>query len=317
VFRTRALGTTADMVVTDGTVIVAAAEILRRELERIDRVASRFRPDSELSRLNALAGRCTAVSPDLFEAVSVALAMAEATGGLVDPTVGRAMSELGYDRDFDEVRAGRDGALPSAGPVPGWRSVTLERAHFRVGLPPNTALDLGATAKALAADRAAGEVARQLGCGVLVSLGGDAAVAGPAPIEGFPIAIADTCISPSHDEVVAVTSGGLASSGIGLRQWRLGPNLVHHIVDPRTGLPAATCWRTVSATAASCVEANAATTAAVVMGAPAAEWLTRAGIPARLVALDGRVFRTPGWPDAPEPTPTANRLERCDSGVQW
>jgi thiamine biosynthesis lipoprotein len=314
-------------------VIVAAAEILRRELERIDRVASRFRPDSELSRLNALAGRCAEVSPDLLEAVSVALAMSEATGGLVDPTVGRAMTDLGYDRDFDEVRDGRDGILPSPGPVPGWRSITLERANSRVGLPPNTALDLGATAKALAADRAADEVARQLGCGVLVSLGGDAAVAGPAPTEGFPIAIADTCISPSRHEVVAITSGGLASSGIGMRQWRFGPSLVHHIVDPQTGLPAATCWKTVSATAASCVEANAATTAAVVMGASAPEWLARRGIPARLVALDGRIVRTPGWPDAPEPpaaleptaapeptgarapTAAADRAASCDSGA--
>jgi thiamine biosynthesis lipoprotein len=287
------------MVVTDGTVLVAAAEILRDELERIDRVASRFRPDSELSRLNAVAGRCATVSPDLLEAIDVALRMAEATDGLVDPTVGIAMVHLGYDCDFDDVRGGRDGDLPAAGPVPGWRSVVLDAANSRVRLPPRTALDLGATAKALAADRAAADVARQLGCGVLVSLGGDAAVAGPAPDGGFAIAIADTCTSTSPDEAVAVTSGGLASSGIGVRHWRLGASQVHHIVDPATGLPADTCWRTVSATAATCVEANAATTAAMVMGAPAVDWLARAGIPARLVAHDGEVVRTPGWPEAP------------------
>ena len=288
------------MVVTDGNVLVAAAEILCRELERIDRVASRFRPDSELSRLNAVAGRCATVSADLLEAIDVALAMAEATHGLVDPTVGRAMTDLGYDRDFSEVRGGRDGVLPTARPVPGWRSVTLDAPNRRVGLPPHTALDLGATAKALASDRAAAEVARQLKCGALVSLGGDAAVAGPAPAGGFAIAIADTCTSTAPDEAVAVTSGGLASSGIGVRQWRLGSHQVHHIVDPSTGLPAPTCWRTVSATAATCVEANAATTAAVVMGEPAIEWLAGAGIPARLVTLDGEVVRTPGWPEAPE-----------------
>jgi FAD:protein FMN transferase len=300
VFRTRALGTAAEMVVTDSAVLVAAAEILLGELERIDRVASRFRPDSELSRLNAAAGRCVTVSADLFEAVEAAFAMAEATGGLVDPTVGKAMTELGYDRDFDEIRHGRDGDLPSAGPVPGWRSVTFDRANSRVGLARGTALDLGATAKALAADRAAAAVTQQLGCGVLVSLGGDAAVAGPAPDDGFAIAIADTCTSAAPDESIAITSGGLASSGIGMRQWRLGSRRVHHIVDPATGLPASTCWRTVSATAATCVEANAATTSAVVMGAPAVDWLICLGIPARLVTLDGEVVRTPGWPYPPE-----------------
>jgi FAD:protein FMN transferase len=299
-FRTKALGTTAEMVVTDGTAVVAAAEILRRELERIDRVASRFRPDSELTRLNEQAGRCVAVSTDLFEAIEVALAMAGATDGLVDPTVGVAMSDLGYDRDFDEVRHGREGDLPAPAPIPGWRSVSLDPSHLRVGVPPHAALDLGATAKALAADRAADAVARQLGCGVLVSLGGDVAVAGPAPDGGFAIAIADACTSTTPDEAVAVTSGGLASSGIGVRRWRLGSRLVHHIVDPATGLPATTCWRTVSATAATCVEANAATTAAVVMGQRGAEWLEHAGFPARLVALDGRVVRTSQWPDGAE-----------------
>ncbi len=297
------------MVVTDGTVLVAAADILCRELERIDRVASRFRRDSELTRLNEQAGHGATVSADLFEAIDVAIAMAQATDGLVDPTVGVAMNDLGYDRDFDEVRAGRDGVLPKPRPIPGWRSVMLDPSNLRVGLPPRTALDLGATAKALAADRAAAAVARQLGCGVIVSLGGDAAVAGPAPGDGFAIAIADTCSSTTPDEAVAVRSGGLASSGIVVRQWRLGSRLVHHIVDPATGLPAATCWRTVSATAATCVEANAATTAAVVMGAPATDWLASAGIPARLVAMDGRVVRTPGWPDTPVPPEAPRRSD--------
>ncbi|MGA2474128.1 MAG: FAD:protein FMN transferase [Acidimicrobiales bacterium] len=300
VFRTRALGTIAELVVTDGGALIAASELLQLELERIDRVASRFRDDSELSRLNAGAGAETQVSADLLEAIEVALAMAEATGGLVDPTVGLAMGRLGYDRDFSEVLPGVDGHLPPAQAAPGWRSVSVDPGRRVVGVPVDTALDLGATAKALAADRAAATIHNRLGCGVLVSLGGDAAVAGPTPAGGFAIGIADTCTSPTASEAVGISSGGLASSGIGVRQWRLGTHQVHHILDPATCLPSAPCWRTVSTTAATCVQANAASTAAIVLGERAVAWLEGLGLPARLVRVDGSVAYSSGWP-VPEP----------------
>ena len=103
-YRTRGAGHHAELVVTDGGALVAASELLDRELARIDRVASRFRSDSELSRLNAAAGAEVRCSAGLFEAIEVALAMAAATDGLVDPTVGLAMNRLGYDRDFADVR---------------------------------------------------------------------------------------------------------------------------------------------------------------------------------------------------------------------
>ncbi len=295
VYSTRALGSIAELV-TDSGAIFAASEMLEQELERIDLVASRFRSDSELSRLNAAAGSEVVVSPDLFEAIDVALEMAEATDGLVDPTVGAAMNLLGYDRDFAAVVAGVDGELPLERAVPGWRSVALDRSRRAVGLMADTCLDLGATAKALAADRAAATIYSRLKCGVLVSLGGDASAAGPAPDGGFVIGIADTCTSPVPAEAIAISSGGLASSGIGVRHWRLGSHQVHHIVDPATGLSAAPCWRTVSVAAATCVQANAASTAAMVLGERAVDWLEHHRLPARLVRLDGTVVYTPGWP---------------------
>jgi len=296
VFRTRALGTIADLVVSDGSALVAASELLELELERIDRVASRFRNDSELSRLNALAGSAVEASADLLEAIVVALAMAAATEGLVDPTVGVAMTRLGYDRDFSLVLPGVEGALPLAQAAPGWRSVLVDPKRSLVTIPEGTALDLGATAKALAADRAATTIHRRLGCGALVSLGGDAATAGPAPAGGFGIGIADTCTSPTASETVTIFSGGLASSGIGVRQWRLGAHRVHHIVDPTTCLPATSCWRTVTTTAATCVQANAASTAAIVLGERAVDWLEGLRLPARLERDDGDVVYTSGWP---------------------
>ncbi len=301
VYRTHALGTIAE-VVTDADALFEASEMLVAELERIDRVASRFRHDSELSQLNAAAGTEVVVSDDLFEAIDVALAMAAATDGLVDPTVGNTMNRLGYDRDFAQVLHGVAGDLPPEEATPGWRSVSVDPGRHTVRLAGHTAIDLGATAKALAADRAAAIIHRALGCGVLVSLGGDAAAAGQAPEGGFVIGVADTCTSPSPTERVAIWSGGLASSGVGVRHWRLGTHEVHHIVNPATGLSAAPCWRTVSTAAANCVEANAASTAAIVLGAHAVDWLEDHGLPARLVALDGTVVYTEGWP-IPESDP--------------
>ncbi len=281
---------------TDGNALVAASELLEGELARIDRVASRFRCDSELSRLNAAAGTEVGVSADLLAAIDVALAMATATDGLVDPTVGLAMNRLGYDRDFADVRGGVDGELPPMGAVPGWRSVAIDRPRRTVRLARDSALDLGATAKAWAADCAAATISTRFGCGALVSLGGDVATAGPAPAGGFAVGIADTCTAPQATEAVSISTGGLATSGIGVRQWRLGAHQVHHILDPATGLPAGPCWRTVSVTAANCVQANAASTAAIILGARAVEWLEGLGLPARLVRLDGTVSCTSGWP---------------------
>jgi thiamine biosynthesis lipoprotein len=206
------------------------------------------------------------------------------------------MNRLGYDRDFAQVRPGVDGNLPPKRAVPGWRSVSVDAGRRTVRLPAQTSLDLGATAKALAADRAAATIHEALGCGVLVSLGGDASAAGPAPVGGYNIGIADACTSAAPAEAIAISSGGLASSGIGVRHWRLGAHQVHHIVDPATGLSAAPCWRTVSAAAATCVQANAASTAAMVLGERAVNWLEDRGLPARLVRLDGTVVYTEGWP---------------------
>ncbi|HEY6429540.1 MAG TPA: FAD:protein FMN transferase [Acidimicrobiales bacterium] len=295
VYQTRALGTVAQLV-TDADALFEASEILERELEHVDRVANRFRRDSDLSRLNADAGSEVVVSHDLFEAIDVALAMAAATDGLVDPTVGGAMNRLGYDRDFSDVFPRVDGELPPVHAVPGWRSVFVDPDRRAVRLSAHTALDLGATAKAQAADRAAASIYTGLGCGVLVSLGGDVSAAGPAPVGGFVIGIADSCTSSAPAETVAILSGGLASSGVGVRQWRLGSHQVHHIVDQATGLSALPCWRTVSTAAVNCVQANAASTAAMVLGEHAVDWMEDRGLPARLVRLDGSLVYTKGWP---------------------
>ncbi|MFE1291804.1 FAD:protein FMN transferase [Streptomyces sp. NPDC058751] len=292
------LGTTAVLLVTNPDALATAESVLRAELAAVDLTCSRFRPDSELTRVNANAGNPTTVSERFAEALQAALRAARLTDGAVDPTVGRAMTTLGYDRTFTSLRPGDTRPLPPALPAPGWRRIVFAPRSRRLRLPRHTHLDMGATAKALTADRAADRAAAATGCGVLVSLGGDLAVAGPAPDGGWRIALADDHAQPitSCGTAVAVTGGALATSGIRARTWHRAGRTLHHIVDPATGEPAAPVWRTVTVAAATCVDANTASTAAIVLGDRAVDWLRRTALPARLVGLHGNVVRLCGWP---------------------
>ena len=296
------LGTTADLVVTDGARLDDAVELLRAELAALDLACSRFRADSEISRLHEQAGRPVRVGPLLAEALGVALEAARSTDGLVDPTVGSAVRALGYDTDFasiarDDDRTDRfDQTFVAA---PGWWRVALDANEGFVLLPRGVQLDLGATAKAWAADRAASMIAEVLGMGVLVSLGGDIAIGGEVPEGGWPVRICDDHAAPSDlaAPTVRLESGAIATSSTAVRSWRRRGREVHHIVDPRTGDVPAAVWRTVTVAASTCVEANTASTAAVILGVQAPAWLAERELPARLVACDGTVRTLGGWPD--------------------
>jgi FAD:protein FMN transferase len=293
-----AIGTTATVVVQDPAHADEAACTLAAELRTIDATCSRFRPDSELQSLHAEAGRTVAVSTLLFEALSVACDAAERTGGAVDPTVGNALAALGYDTDLDEVRARAPGPPQALGRVAGYQHVQLDPRQRTVRIPRGVRLDLGSTAKAWAADRAAARIARRIGAGALVSLGGDVAVAGPPPSGGWAIGVARASSTPpaQADQVVAIRRGGLASSGTTTRTWKAGDRAVHHIVDPRTGDCVEPYWDVVSATGSSCVEANIVTTAAIVWGERALGELPRFGQAVRLVRGNGEVISVNGWP---------------------
>jgi thiamine biosynthesis lipoprotein len=289
VYRSTRWSTTVELVVTEPRAVAPATAILEHQLDRVEQVASRFRADSELHwlhhRVAKEPSRTHMVSEDLFEAVTLA----------VDPTVGEALRAIGYDRDFSELVDGTDGSLPAPQAIPGWQTITVDRENRAIGLLPGTVLDLGATAKAWAADRAARAIADELGCGTLVSLGGDVAVRN-APAQGFTVGIADVTGDNNTAVKVQITSGGLATSGIGRRHWRLGPYRVHHLIDPDTGLPVDPFWTTVSVAAGSCVDANTASTAAMIKGATAEAWLEERALPARLVRTDGTTRTVADWP---------------------
>jgi thiamine biosynthesis lipoprotein len=294
-----ALGTTAVVVVVDPSGLDAARAAVEDELAAIDAACSRFRDDSELARVNASAGRTVHVGRLLLEALRVALRASDATDGIVSPTLGRPLRLAGYDRDFRLVAHrdadGFEARFEALAP----QRVELDEERATVRISPGVELDLGATAKALAADRSVRAAHESAGCGVLVSLGGDVAVVGDAPPDGWSVRIADdhAAALDGAGPVVALFGGGLASSGTTVRRWRSADAELHHIVDPRTGRPAGTPWRTVSVAAASCVDANVASIAAVVLGDAAPAWLAERRLPARLVARDGGAVCIAGWPE--------------------
>ena len=299
----RALGTLVQLVVTEPSALASARQLLEADLAEVDAACSRFRADSEI--MTVVAGRPAQVSPLLAEAIAVALRAARLTDGDVDPTVGAAMSAVGYDRDFDYIKPNGPPLALTIKQVPGWREVRLDGQTLI--MPAGVQLDLGATAKAWAADRSAARIARQAGCGVLVSLGGDIAVAGPAPPGGWRIRVQDVTGAPGEPPagpyaLIAIRDGGLATSSTAARRWQRGGDVLHHILDPRTSLPAEPVWRTVSVTAGSCADANAASTAAVIRGRGALGWLAGLGLPSRLVDATGVVFTVAGWPSDAETT---------------
>lgn len=283
--------TTARLVVTRPEALDDARRIVDGILADVELASSRFRGDAEVRRLRG--GRPTTVSPMLADLLTEALNAARSTGGAVDPTVGGTLSDLGYDRDITLLDLTGERPVARVRRTPGWGSVALD--GDRLTLPEGVELDLGATAKAVAADRCARAVHDRLGTGVLLSLGGDIATAGSPRDHDWQVLVQDTEKDPAAH--VALSPGmALATSSSVRRTWRRGAETAHHVVDPTTSRPARTPWRTVSVVAATCAEANAAATATLAKGPEGSDWLAAQGLPARLVGQDLRVRLLHGWP---------------------
>lgn len=286
-----AIGTTATVVVSDRSAVGTAVSMLRDDIDALDLACSRFRADSEIRAVER-AGTATGVGQTLATQIAASLRAADLTDGLLDPTVGSCLEALGYDRDFGQVADADDAVRPV--PAPGWRSVDWNPRARTLRVPPGVRMDLGSTAKALAADLAAARIAGAIDGGVLVDLGGDIAVAGPAPDAGWRVRIGEAPDRPGP--IIAIRSGGLATSGTTRRRWRRGGDLVHHLVDPATGRPGTGPWTAATVAAGSCLDANIASTAALLLGVGAPSWLEGGRLPARLVDTDGRARTIGDWP---------------------
>lgn len=270
-----------------------ARALVRHLMDDVAVAVDRFRDDSELSAINSSAGRMIPVSRRTITLLDTALQAAASTGGAVDPTIGAHVKHVGYGTDIAEVRTATQVIRPGQVSQADWTRVKIDHDLSMAGVGAGLELDLGATAKAWTADVAARTIANTLHTAALVEIGGDLSVAGHRD-EPWQIDVGERSGTPAQR--IALTHGGLATSSTAVRRWRTTDGEAHHIIDPRTGLPSSGPWRTATVWASTAVEANTASTAALVLGDEAVAYLNEAGLAARLVGRFGQVWTTPAWP---------------------
>lgn len=244
-------------------------DLLIAEVSQLDAMASRFRADSDLSRVNASAGSWVEVPWDFVTVLTASLDAARMTRGVVDPTMGAAIKAAGYDK-----WAGQESPVAARVHTGRWRGVGIRpgRREAQVRIPEGTALDLGSVAKGWLADRLADRVARS-GYEVCTNMGGDIRVIATDPWTVW----ADPEIPHLSAIPIDLTNAAIATSGTSHRRWSGG----HHLIDPRTGTPACTPWSSVSVVAGCAAHANAAATAGMILGAEGPKWMAAAGLDAR------------------------------------
>ena len=291
----RALGTGVRITVLAASEPEADAitDLAAPVLEHLESRWSRFRPQSELCRLNAAAGTPVMLSHDTYDAVAHAVEAWRATGGRFDPTVLPSLVALGYDRDFRSIAA--DGPAHDVVAPGGCDTIVLDPLVHAVTLPVGVSLDLGGIGKGLAADRLAAAQMDAGALGVCVDLGGDVRVVGVGPVEGlWPIMIEDPLGTGATGSLV-LREGAVATSTRLLRAWRRGGRGVHHLVDPRTGDSAHTGLASVTVVAGSTWWAEVLAKAAFIAGPDeGADLITEAGVTGVFVHDDGRVTELPG-----------------------
>jgi len=262
-----------EVVVGGATALEAAA--VERLFAALEAALSRFRPDSDLERLNRSDAEAVIVSPILATALEDALRAAVATDGLFDPTVAAALEAAGYDRTFSEIEPG-----PVGDPVPAgrWREIKLMGSLVR--RPVGLRLDLNGVVKGGAVDDA---LALIEGDG-FVSAGGDLAARG------------ELVVALPDGDTVKLLTGALATSGVTTKSWeRDDGRRAHHLIDPATGAPADARWECVTVCAATCLGADVAAKTAFLLGDDGPRWLERRGLQGRFQA-SGEIVLAGGWP---------------------
>lgn len=292
-YEFRAMGTTISLILPSAYLHVGA-EATRQLFAQWEQTLSRFLPESELSQLNQQAGTSVRVSDLLFRVLQTALAAAEETEGLFDPTLLTQLVQIGYDRTFDEVPSVAPASQQAPTPGGAWRDIQLNYRTKSVTLPPGVGVEVGGIAKGMAVDAALTQM-RLLGIqAALVNAGGDLAVLGlPVGYENWPLAI------PGKEEswVMPLRTGAIATSGVARRHWQQGEVIRHHLIDPRSGDSAQSGLWSVTVSANTCQQAEVAAKVAFLLGAEQGRaFLEQHGLAGLLVKQDGTWRSTASWP---------------------
>ncbi|HEY6410294.1 MAG TPA: FAD:protein FMN transferase [Ktedonobacteraceae bacterium] len=289
----RAMGTTISMLLPE-IQAERGAQIVRALFAEWEQTLSRFLPESELSQLNQQAGTPVAVSDLLYTVLATALTAAQATEGVYDPALLDQLVQLGYDRTFDDLpTVGLDLIIPGE-PGGRWRGIKVDPLRHQVTLPSAIKLDFGGIAKGMAVDAALQRLRQNGVSHAMVNAGGDLAVLGlPPNAEQWSVAV------PGQEQLwtIPLLHGAIATSGIAHRHWRQGNTLRHHLLDPRTGLPAQSDLWSVTVVADRCEQAEVAAKVAFILGSrQGADFLRRHRIAGLLVHEHGTWETIEPWP---------------------
>lgn len=258
----KAMGTTISLLLPE-KLVQQGSQLVRSLFAEWEHTLSRFLPESELSLLNQQPTIAVPVSNLLYHVLATALTAAQATAGIYDPALLDQLVQLGYDRTFENLQASSFDLIIPGEPGGRWRGIKVDPIHRSVTLPAGIKLDFGGIAKGMAVD-AALEKLRQVGIQTaLVNAGGDLAVLGlPANAHQWLIAV------PGREQYwsVPLHSGAVATSGIDRRHWWQGQEFRHHLLDPRTGLPAQSDLWSVTVVADRCEQAEVAAKVAFILG---------------------------------------------------
>lgn len=275
-----------------------------KELEKVpgwfedwEQALSRFRPDSELTRLNQNSGVPINVSPLLWEVLQAALEGARDSGGLVSPALLPVLEQAGYTRSFQLIAAEPTGFLPVAESFStDLDAIQLEPATRTVSLPRGMRLDFGGSAKGWAANETMLRL-RSLGA-VIADAGGDIAVSIPeGETQGWEINVKNAYAPGEAVRTIQLGKGGVATSGRDRRQWQQAGRKQHHIIDPRTGQPAETDVLAATVIARSAMEAEMAAKTVLILGSQQGlTWLEeREGCYGLVVLENGSVLSGRGF----------------------
>ena len=303
-YERAALGTSCSFVVRledggPGRYFDQMVDEFNQMIDELDLAASRFRLDSEVSRLAANDGVAMVVSGLLYDEISQALRASTITKGYLDPTLGQTISDLGYCKDFELLKAEvQDGVKMRVVMPSGYRSVVLDPGARSVKVPPGVLLDLGATAKPHLADRIRDSLLGTYEVDVLVNLGGDISCFSSDQANPWYINVTDdqSLNIDSPGEILGFSSGGVATSSIKKRSWSKSGALHHHIIDPYTGRSAVGEIEAVTVLAGSALDANIASTATISMGSFGLAWLESTRLPAIVKLRDGSSKTLGSWP---------------------
>jgi thiamine biosynthesis lipoprotein len=290
--RVRAMGSEARIVAGDAPADAISWAVA--ELEWLEQCWSRFRPDSELSALNAQAGEWTEVSAPMLLALTCSADLHRATRGCFDPTILEALERAGYDRSFELVRETDAHDGPPGESAPGFDGLEVDFQRASVCLPRGTRIDLGGIGKGLAADLLARGLIDRGARSALVEIGGDMRARGEAPAEGpWRIPVEDP-FNPSRVAFeVEIDDGAVVASTTQIRTWKHGARTHHHLIDPTTGRSARTGVAAVVATGRDAWWTEGVAKAIVVAGAGVGTAIAQdTGVRAWIFLDDGRMLPT-------------------------